>query len=105
MTKLKKIDPEQITSLVGTIGYDILDNVISTMCGIDGVIADLYLVDIGVYADGDKQTLKIAKKILKRYKIKDEHGLYSDLMSGNWPIALIVLLILEDGDYSFLLKK
>lgn len=103
MKKLKKVDPEQITSLIGTIGYDILDNVISPACGIDSVIADLYLADISVYADGDKQTLKIAKKILKRYKIKDEHGLYADLISGGWPIALIVLLILEDGDYSFLL--
>lgn len=104
MKKLKEIPRLTITRLIGAIGYDIIDNVICPECGIDSVIADLYLADISCYADGDKQSLKIAKKILKRYKIKDEHGLYSDLISGGWPIALIVLLILEDGDYSFLLK-
>ena len=102
MKKLKRIDPITVTSLVGTIGYDILDEVISPACGIDSVIADLYMADILIYADDDKHAMKIAKKILKRYKVKDQDHLYQTLMIS-WPIALIVLLILEDGDYSFLL--
>ncbi|GEM_PF-3341297 len=94
---MKKINPKILTYWIGKIGYQIIDEIISPMCGIDGVIAELYLVDIGIYTMDDKLTAKIATKIVKRYKLDK---IYAELIQ-DWNLAQIVLLILEEGEYGY----
>lgn len=90
-----KIPARQMTYWVGILGYEILDEVVSPMCGISGVVADLYGADILLYAQNEAHAEKILKKILKRYKISK----YDVLLTTQSPIALIALAILECGTY------
>ena len=89
----KKINKNQLTHWIGKLGYEIIDEIISPMCEISDVVADLYLADVITYAVDDKLADKIIKKIKERYKI--DYYIMPDT-----PIALIVLVILEDGVYA-----
>ena len=90
----------EITEVVGTIGYDILDNFIAPLAGIDPVVADLYLASPSDYLDG-KDLTKAMKKIIKEYEIDNadqpEFPL-ADYLS-DMPLALISLYVMENGNY------
>jgi len=90
------IKKEELSKYIGNIGYDIIDNIISPVCGIDKVIADLYLADIQTYTFGDKkENNKIIKQVEKKYNIKLEYPKYF----LETPLALLALYILECSDY------
>ena len=94
---MRKINPKTLESWVGTLGYEILEEIIAPMIGAEEIMyADLYLVDIGVYTTDEKMTKKVIDKIWKKYKIKER--VYKEF-AKDWSIANIVLLILEDGEY------
>ncbi|MHA1437967.1 MAG: hypothetical protein ACTSPD_10355 [Promethearchaeota archaeon] len=96
------IDKKELKNAIGSIGYDILDNIVSPICGIEGIIADLYLATLLDYTLGEDspENDKIIKTICERYKLEyldDENEIppiYPDMS-----IALIALYILENGEY------
>lgn len=102
-----KIEKELVSKAVGQIGYDIIDNIISPICGVSGVFADLYLADISIYTDSEEQGQEVIKAIYERYKmpidevidVETNKSSYRFSVQDSWPIALIVLLILEEGEY------
>lgn len=90
---MKKIPQKQMSGWIGTIGYDIIDRIISPVCGISGVVADLYVCDILLYADDDKQAERIVRKVCKKYSLP------ITLVQTTTPIALIALMVIEHGKY------
>lgn len=92
---MKKIPKDQITHWVGRLGYEIIDEIIAPECGIDCVIADLYLADVATYAMNEKHGYKIIRKIYKKYHIPK----MSVLLTPQTPIALLALAVLEEGRY------
>ena len=102
---MKTIDKKVLTEAIGTIGYEIID-IIAEACDIKEIFfADLYLVDMRTYTDGEKQEDKIIKEIYKKYKLaipthKDGKKTKTHYeISSDWSIALIVLHILEEKGY------
>lgn len=92
---MKKIPKKQLDYWIGSIGYQILDDIVAPECNISGIMADLYLASVMDYADDEKQGRKIIKKIYSKYKIPK----YSVYLSEEAPIALLALAILECGEY------
>lgn len=90
---MKRLSKKQLGYWIGKIGYDILDNIVGPACGASNILADLYLVDVATYAIEEELCEKIVKKIVRKYKI----GGY--LVTEVTPIALIALIILEEGKY------
>lgn len=80
---------------IGNISYEIIDEIISPMCGISGVFADLYLADIVTYADTKELQEKILRKIYRKYNIKKNDV----FLNANMPIALLALAVIENGKY------
>ena len=93
------INKKELSKLIGQIGYEILDEIIAPVCGIEGIIADLYLADMACYTMGDEENeKKIIDKIIERYKLYRTDA--ELIIDSSMPIALIVLFILENGEYS-----
>lgn len=93
------INRSELSSLVSKIGYEILDKIISPICGIGGIAADLYLVDIETYTMGDEdQDQLILDYIHEKYQLSymDDEDKISPI-DNYMPIALIALYIIENG--------
>jgi len=86
---------EELSKYIDKIGYEIIDDIISPMCGISDVIADLYLADIQTYEYDEKKAIRIAEKVFKKYGIKNG---YAEIFIDK-PIALLALFILEESNY------
>lgn len=72
--------------------YEILDEIISPVCGISGVSADIYMADLDCYCGSDdKETELILDKIAEKYKVDRE---YLDCISSA-PLGLIALYTLD----------
>jgi len=100
---MKRIENRDITSAVGGIGYDLIDNFLGPALGISGIFADLYLADLGTYfylEKGSKEATLAAKTLSKfylKYGIKlDKVGISIRL---TMPIALLALDVMENGNY------
>lgn len=91
---MERIDNKLLSLWIIKIGFEIIDDVISPICGIDHVIADLYLADVWVYASDQKEVDKIFREIRKKYKLNK----YT-LLDDSIPIAMIALEILLEGEY------
>lgn len=95
------IDKNELKQMTGSIGYDILDNIVSPICGISGIMANLYLATILDYTmdEDDPDTDKIIEEICKRYKLEylDDEKTVPPIFA-DMPIALIALYILENGE-------
>lgn len=97
----KVLKRQEITKAIGTIGYKII-SFIEKEVGIEMVVADLYMVDIGTYTDDEKQIDKILKKTFKHYGIKHKNPAnegFSISYLKDMPLALIALWIMETGNY------
>ena len=89
------INKKELSKHIGSIGYDILDEIVSPVCGIGAIMADLYLAEINTYTSCDeKENKKIFKLISKKYNIKMDKEYFSEA-----PIALLALYIMEESDY------
>jgi hypothetical protein len=86
---------QEVSKAIGTIGYDIIDNIIAPVAGIKYVIADLYLANVETYVHDKNEIDSVYRAIEKKYCLIT-HTL--DHVEG-CPIALIALLILEEGSY------
>jgi hypothetical protein len=87
------LNDEQIISRVIGQAYEVLDQIIAPMCGIDGVIADCYMAAIDCYSNGDEVLEeRIIERIIKDYKL-NEHA----PIDAFTPLALIGLLIIDKG--------
>ena len=86
---------KMLTKNIGSIGYDILDNVVAVECGVSGIVADLYLATVEDYAENAEQVERVYKKICIRYGLPVEFWEYYEFM----PIALIALYIMENTNF------
>lgn len=97
----------ELSALIGEIGYDILDDFVGPAAGAHGIVADLYLADIRTYfmfsdeAPDDDSELALCesttRKVLEHYGVEYEE----DMLDYYWsmPIALLALYILEHTNY------
>ena len=93
------INRSELSSLIVKIGYDILDKIVSPVCGIGVGMVDLYLVDIETYTMGDEeQDQEIIEQIHEKYGVSymDDEDKISHI-DNYMPIALIALYIIENG--------
>lgn len=90
---MKRLTKKQLGYWIGKIGYDILDDIIGPATRCSNILAELYLVDVATYAAGEKLCEKIVKKICRKYRVE------AYLINENTPIALMALIILENGKY------
>lgn len=89
---------DSIKEAIGHLGYDLIDNFIAPEAGISSVVADLYLASVEDYLDGPA-IHSVLVNFLTKYAVdlgEDEHLIH--YMAG-WPIALITLYVMENGDY------
>ncbi len=91
---------ETVTFLIGKIGYDILDNIVAPMAGIGSPFANLYLATINDHTCDEILDIKIINKVIERYKLQKEE--YLDEFLVDFPIALLALYIIENGDLSII---
>ena len=91
----KKEFKKTLTTLIGTISYDILDNIVCPLAGIGSPLADLYLADINDHTFDEKIDKKVLKKISEKYKVDLEHS----GLDAETPLALLALYIIENGKW------
>ena len=84
---------EELTCLIGKIGYEILDDIVSPMAGIGGAFADLYIATINDHTFDDDIDDKILFAIEKKYSVS------MGMFSGGDPLISIIVYILENGEY------
>jgi hypothetical protein len=88
---------EKINLLIVGISYEILDEIVSPICGIEkgGILADLNLATLDCYYIGENdERLQILNEIASRFKIRRE------LLSAidDAPLAFIALNIILEGE-------
>ena len=84
--------PPTIGRQVTNRAYEILDSIVSPVCGMGGISADIYMADLDCYTIGDeKQTSLILDKIAEKYQVDRE---YLDCLSSA-PLGLIALYTLD----------
>lgn len=92
------INKDELKRMIVAISYDILDEVVSPVCHIPkgGIVANVFLADLGCYTIGDEEEEKqLDKELRKRYSL-DEHV---DLPMYV-PVASIALSVILFGHYT-----
>jgi hypothetical protein len=75
------------------IAYEIIDEIICPVCGISGVMADLWLADIETYTmEDDQEREAILAKIEEKYQLKENELNYIDSYTPLIMIALFLYL-------------
>ena len=98
---IRSIKQDSISSLIDSVGYDIISNVIGPMIGVDELFADLYLVSPSDYLAGEnredylKLFTKFKKRMVERYGLKKGS---LDCFSINDRLMLYTMSVLEFGD-------
>ena len=93
---MKSEDYKVFLKEIDRISYDILDNIVSKICEIGPIMADIYLADIGCYTFNDEEEFeKIRTAIQKRYKLDPKKQLVETLTETT-PLALIALQIMDE---------
>ena len=87
---------DELTKLIGKIGYEILDDIVAPTVGISGIVADLYLADVPTYTSDESEDEIIINRFIEKYNIDSELGWEYFI---NMPIALLALYVLENTDY------
>lgn len=87
---------DELTKLIGKIGYEILDDIIGPTLGISGIVADLYLADVPTYTSDEAEDEIIINLFIEKYGIDNTCG-WEYL--AKMPIALLALYVLENTDY------
>ena len=98
---IRGINQDNLTSAIGAVGYDIIDNIIYPLVEIRGVWADLYLASLSEYlaANNEEEYKKLfdefKKQVVARYGLKEGAlKCFRDTDS----LVLYALIILEDGN-------
>ena len=90
------INKEELTHLIGKIGYEILDDIVCPLAGIDSPFANLYLASIDDHTMDENLNERAIKKIQEKYCLDAE---FDKMFDGREPLAVIILYILENGIY------
>lgn len=96
------VTSEEISHYIGEIGYHILDTIVSPICGIDGVMADLYLAEISTYTNDETEKYEIMQKVFDHYGLFTGNAETDEIQMNEFadkPIALLALYILEEGNF------
>jgi hypothetical protein len=84
--------PPTVGRQVTNRAYEILDSIVSKVCRIGPIAADIYMADLGCYTIGDeKETKRILDKITEKYGVDRE---YLECLKS-YPIGLIALYTLD----------
>jgi hypothetical protein len=87
------LNDEAIIARVMGQAYEVLDQIIGPMCGIEGIVADCYEAGIDCYCNDDEE---LENRIIEEIRIKYALGQYCTIDAFT-PLALIALLIIDKG--------
>lgn len=79
------------------IAYEILDEIISPVCGIGDIWVDIHLANIGCYAD-ETEEKQIFKLIGEKYKLQNYNKEYDYPYNSFDSLFTIATVVLTEGE-------